>query len=48
MLSKQKPIMIAAGESHSAAINHRFNLFTWGSGSFGKLGHGDEVRKFIT
>jgi len=47
MLSKQKPIMIAAGESHSAAINHRHTLFTWGSGSFGKLGHGDEVRKFI-
>lgn len=46
MLSKQKPIMIAAGENHSAAINHRYNLFTWGSGSFGKLGHGNETKKY--
>jgi len=40
-LSKYKTIKISAGESHSAAITEKLNLFTWGNGGFGWLGHGD-------
>lgn len=39
-LSKKKPIFIAAGESHSAAITEKLNLYTWGTGTYGRLGHG--------
>jgi alpha-tubulin suppressor-like RCC1 family protein len=37
-LSQRKPIFIAAGESHSAAITEKRQLFTWGNGGFGRLG----------
>lgn len=40
-MSKYKPIKISAGESHSAAITEKLNLFTWGNGGFCRLGHGD-------
>ena len=33
---------IACGSSHSAAIADNKELYTWGLGSFGRLGHGDE------
>jgi RCC1 and BTB domain-containing protein len=32
---------IGAGRDHSCAITDAGQLFTWGSGLFGKLGHGD-------
>eukprot|EP00940_MAST-03C_sp_MAST-3C-sp2_P000364 g364.t1 len=35
-------IDIACGEAHSAAINRSGNLFTWGAGTYGRLGHGTE------
>ena len=38
-LSQRKPIFVAAGESHSAAITEKYNLYTWGNGGFGRLGH---------
>lgn len=31
---------IAAGEAHTAAIDHRGGVYTWGAGSCGRLGHG--------
>ena len=31
---------LAAGDSHSAAITKTMELYTWGDGSYGKLGHG--------
>ena len=34
--------MVAAGGFHSAAITSAGELFTWGFGSLGELGHGDE------
>ena len=40
-LSAHKVVGVAAGEEHSAAITSEGHLFTWGSGSFGKLGHGE-------
>jgi len=39
-LEKLAIIFISAGFSHSAAISSQNNLFTWGCGSQGKLGHG--------
>ena len=33
---------IAAGELHSAAVNSDGDLFTWGDGFCGQLGHGDK------
>lgn len=35
-------VYIAAGEAHSAAITDSGALFTFGDGSFGRLGHGEE------
>ncbi|GAX26573.1 hypothetical protein FisN_21Lh039 [Fistulifera solaris] len=35
-------VAIAAGELHSAAVNSDGDLFTWGDGFCGQLGHGDK------
>ena len=32
---------IACGSAHSAAITSQGELYTWGLGEFGRLGHGD-------
>ena len=32
---------IACGSGHSAAVSVNGELFTWGQGSNGRLGHGD-------
>jgi len=32
---------IACGSSHSAAIISNGDLYTWGLGEYGRLGHGD-------
>lgn len=32
---------IACGGAHSAAISSSGQLFTWGKGRYGRLGHGD-------
>ena len=34
---------IACGSSHSAAITSNGELYTWGNGEYGRLGHGDAV-----
>lgn len=36
-----KAVMVAAGEAHSAAIDGAGNVYTWGAGGLGRLGHGD-------
>jgi len=40
-LKAQKIVRASAGEEHSAAVGADGTLYTWGSGSFGKLGHGE-------
>ena len=34
---------VACGSSHSAAITSSGELYTWGCGEYGRLGHGDNV-----
>jgi alpha-tubulin suppressor-like RCC1 family protein len=34
---------IACGEAHSGAIDSEYRVFTWGAGSYGRLGHGSET-----
>ena len=34
---------ISCGSNHSAAIVNNSDLYTWGLGDYGRLGHGDEV-----
>ena len=40
-LDGQTVIEIAAGSAHSAAIVSEGDLYTWGIGEYGRLGHGD-------
>ena len=39
-IERGKPIFISAGESHSGCITDRLSVYTWGNGSYGRLGHG--------
>ncbi len=36
-------IQVAAGETHSAALDSAGTVWTWGDGSYGRLGHGDDI-----
>ena len=42
---KGKLIYISAGESHSACVTDQFCLYTWGSGQYGRLGHGFDTNE---
>jgi alpha-tubulin suppressor-like RCC1 family protein len=41
----KKIVMVAAGGYHSMALSSTGDIFTWGCGAYGKLGHGDEINK---
>lgn len=34
---------MAAGSNHSAAVTSSGELYTWGLGEYGRLGHGDNL-----
>lgn len=40
-LSQEKITKISLGFYHAAALNDSFQMFTWGRGINGQLGHGD-------
>ena len=42
-LSGKNVVFVAAGGSHSAAITEDGALYTWGKGSYGRLGHGEQA-----
>lgn len=41
-LSGQVIVQVTCGSYHTAAVASNGDLFTWGGGMYGKLGHGDE------
>jgi RCC1 and BTB domain-containing protein len=43
-LINQFMIDIACGESHSMSLTNKGEVFTWGGGQLGQLGHGDFLR----
>jgi len=42
-LLAKRVFYIACGSAHSAAITSDGELYTWGQGQYGRLGHSDEV-----
>ena len=40
-LRGKEVVSVAAGGAHSACITSAGELFTWGKGRYGRLGHGD-------
>eukprot|EP00961_Rhodomonas_salina_P255249 3449690-Rhodomonas_salina.1 len=47
VLGNQKIAMISCGWHHTAALLENGTLYTWGSGEYGRLGHGDEIRQAV-
>lgn len=45
-LEATKIMQVATGARHTCAVADDGALFTWGSGSFGRLGHGNEEHEF--
>ena len=43
-LSDRKIVQVSAGSVHSAAVTEEGELYTWGRGTYGRLGHGKEER----
>ncbi|XP_055814359.1 PH, RCC1 and FYVE domains-containing protein 1-like [Solanum dulcamara] len=39
--------LVACGENHSCAVTLSGELYTWGAGDFGLLGHGNEVSHWV-
>lgn len=46
-LSGKNIVAISCGSSHSAAISAEGELFTWGRGNYGRLGHGEFIQRAI-
>jgi alpha-tubulin suppressor-like RCC1 family protein len=40
-----KVTQISCGETHSACVTDHFCLYTWGSGLYGRLGHGFDTNE---
>ena len=38
-------VEISCGSAHSAAVTDEGELYTWGLGEYGRLGHGDTERQ---
>ena len=44
-LAGQRVVAVSAGAMHSLALTADGAVWSWGSGGFGRLGHGDEQRR---
>ena len=42
-LSGKDIVSISCGSSHSAAVSASGELYTWGQGNYGRLGHGNDI-----
>ena len=42
-LDGRKVVSVAAGALHTACIDEDGDIYTWGKGEYGRLGHGDET-----
>ena len=45
-LTEERVVCVCAGDWHNAAITHSGQLFTWGRGDCGQLGHGDDRNRW--
>lgn len=43
-LAGKQVVQIACGSTHSAAVTSEGELYTWGRGNYGRLGHGKELK----
>lgn len=39
----QKVVQISCGWRHTLAVTDKDNVFSWGRGTSGQLGHGDSI-----
>jgi len=46
-LAGQRVAAVAAGECHSLALTADGSVWSWGRGTFGRLGHGDEQHQLL-
>ncbi len=46
-LSENKMVKVACGGFHSGAITESGDVYTWGGGEHGQLGHGEKVNKTV-
>lgn len=44
---EQQVIQVCAADSHSMALNREGRVFSWGSGSYGRLGIGSEIDAYV-
>ncbi|CAG9322858.1 unnamed protein product [Blepharisma stoltei] len=42
-LFRENIMYVSAGDSHSAAVSNLGEVYSWGAGSYGRLGHGSEI-----
>ena len=46
-LAGDKVVFVATGEFHTMAVTARGQLYSWGYGAYGQLGHGDTVDRLV-